>query len=589
MYQQKEKNIARAAVIGAAISSLCSEREGSTLASRDHMRKVRNELISRGDQDQYAAQHLTNATVERWEKYYDSIIQSKKPENLKIAYLSGPNPENDLREMTKLGVLPENIWAFESHAQTYNDAVVSALSSEFPFIKLIKAGVSDFFQASPQKFDIIYLDFCGPLPSKSKKHKTLKTISNILSYHTLNSPGSLITNVCLPTEEQDSESRKLLAKLVGLYLYPKSFLECSEHYNNVTEGALAHGYDLEEWLEIVESDLDNYYGEYITRLLIDMVLEITPYDRLSSNHVLFKNLFDISDKTKLKQDIESLFKYELSEEERAQIEQEMHQFTISAENFFDYIQDPSIELDDVLLESSVADSSLEDEEDEEDDGIYAGVVLCEPNCHSLLWTLGSLSQTLNKKDSFFPDEIHKDSDFKQYAQQFILQLSSQNDEKTFIDNICKASFLLSEGNGEDKFHSHSMKKLEGVDWINQYYQFCDYFLFHQVKEVLFRQLAVPYHVNVEATKRWKYTAKDTPMYMDMLILDECRYLYDWMPTIDMMKHSLTDIERQLSFRFVLDAISKHRRYLSTEVFYGTACVGEKKGFEAKILEPRREI
>ncbi|MBE8577962.1 hypothetical protein IQQ51_20870 [Vibrio sp. OPT18] len=63
MYQQKEKNIARAAVIGAAISSLCSEREGSTLASRDHMRKVRNELISRGDRDQYSAQHLTNATA----------------------------------------------------------------------------------------------------------------------------------------------------------------------------------------------------------------------------------------------------------------------------------------------------------------------------------------------------------------------------------------------------------------------------------------------------------------------------------------------------------------------------------------------
>ncbi|NRF17442.1 hypothetical protein HRJ43_24470 [Vibrio coralliilyticus] len=80
------------------------------------------------------------------------------------------------------------------------------------------------------------------------------------------------------------------------------------------------------------------------------------------------------------------------------------------------------------------------------------------------------------------------------------------------------------------------------------------------------------------------------MYMDMLILDECRYLYDWMPTIDMMKHSLTDIERQLSFRFVLDAISKHRRYLSTEVFYGTACVGSNnKGFETKILEPRRKI
>lgn len=587
MYKQEEKNIARSAVIGTAIRALCSDRAKSTLASRDHMRKVRDELISRGGRDQYAAEHLSDETIERWEKFYDAIIQFKNPENLKIAYLSGPNPENDLREMTKLGVLPENIWAFESHAKTYNDAVVSALSSEFPFIKLIKAGVGDFFQASPQKFDIIYLDFCGPLPSKNKKSKTLKTIANILSFHTLNSPGSLITNVCLPTEEQDEESRSLLSKLVALYLYPKSFLECDEHENNVIEGALTQGYDLDEWLEIVKADLDKYYSEYITRLLIDMVLEITPYDSFPSNHVLFRHLFDISDKAKLQKSIDTLFQYEVSKDDQVEVKQS--DFTVSADDFFKYIEAPNVGLESIPQEDEV--SVLEgDDELEEGDGVYGGIVLCEPDTHSLLWTIGSLSQILNKKDSFFPDEIHKCPKFKQYAQQFVIQLSASNDEKTFIDNICKANYLLSEGNGEEYFHSESMNKLKGVNWMSNYYQFCDFFLFHQAKEVLFRQLAVPYHVNVEATKRWKYTAKDTPMYMDMLILDECRYLYDWMPTIDMMKHSLTDIERQLSFRFVLDAISKHRRYLSTEVFYGTACVGSNnKGFETKILEPRRKI
>lgn len=538
MYKQEEKNKARIAVIETAIRALCSERTKSTLASRDHLRKVRDELISHGESDKYVAEHLSDGTIERWENFYDSIIQSKNPANLKIAYLSGPNPENDLKEMTKLGVLPENIWAFESDAKTYDAAVVSALSSEFPFIKLIKAKVDEFFQVSPQKFDIIYLDFCGPLPSKNKKSKTLKTISNILSFHVLNSPGSLITNVCLPTEKQDEESRRLLSKLIALYLYPKSFLECQNSDNNVIEGALAQGYDLDEWLEIVKTDLDKYYSEYITRLLIDMVLEITPYDNFSSSNVLFKHLFDISDKSKLQKSIDSLFRCKF----------------------------------------------------EEDDDVDAGIVLCEPNTHSLLWTIGSLSQILNKKDNLFPDEIHKCPNFKKYAQQFVMQLSASNDEKTFVDNICKANYLLSEGNGEECFYSESMNKLEGVNWMSKYYLFCDFFLFHQAKEILFRQLAVPYHINVEATKRWKYTAKDTPMYMDMLILDECRYLYDWMPTIDMMKHGLTDIERQLSFRFVLDAISKHRRYLSTEVFFGTACIGSNnKGFETKILEPRSNI
>jgi hypothetical protein len=216
MYQENEKKLARRELFEAAINALCSQRSKSTLASRDHMRRVRDKLISRRGSDQLVAENLSDVTINRWEEFYDSIIQSKNPQNLKVAYLSGPNPENDLRELTKHGVLPENIWAFESDAKTYNDAVISALSSEFPFIKLIKAGIGDFFQASPQKFDLIYLDFCGPLPSKNKKNKTLKTISNILSYHSLNSPGALITNVCLPTNEQDPDTRNLLSKLVAL-------------------------------------------------------------------------------------------------------------------------------------------------------------------------------------------------------------------------------------------------------------------------------------------------------------------------------------------------------------------------------------
>ncbi|MCD6184208.1 MAG: hypothetical protein J7K84_00230 [Deltaproteobacteria bacterium] len=42
------------------------------------------------------------------------MSNQKKPENLKVAYLSGPNPENDLRVFCEAGILPENIWAFES-------------------------------------------------------------------------------------------------------------------------------------------------------------------------------------------------------------------------------------------------------------------------------------------------------------------------------------------------------------------------------------------------------------------------------------------------------------------------------------------
>ncbi|MDE3022806.1 MAG: hypothetical protein KGI54_13275 [Pseudomonadota bacterium] len=80
------------------------------------------------------------------------------------------------------------------------------------------------------------------------------------------------------------------------------------------------------------------------------------------------------------------------------------------------------------------------------------------------------------------------------------------------------------------------------------------------------------------------------MYMDMIILDECRYLYDWMPTTGMFSNAIKDIERQLSFRFALDEVAKHRRWYNPEYFFGTAVVDHfTKGFSAKTLKPREAI
>ena len=90
--------------------------------------------------------------------------------------------------------------------------------------------------------------------------------------------------------------------------------------------------------------------------------------------------------------------------------------------------------------------------------------------------------------------------------------------------------------------------------------------------------------------RWTYTAKSTTMFMDMIILYEARYLYDWMPTIDMFQNGINDIERQLSFRLILDGISKHRRWYNTEFFYGTAIIDQFEPlFEAKLLKPRIKL
>jgi hypothetical protein len=534
-YTEPTKIIARRSVLKAAIETLTSNRDNATLARRSYVREVRDhELKSDNKYDKQNAAQLSDEIIEKWEAFYDSVTQSKNASNLKVAYLSGPNPENDLRVFCDAGILPENIWAFESENTLYSQAVVSALNSEFPFIKLINGGIDGFLEASPQRFDIIYLDFCGPLPSRNKKQKTLGAITKILAQHALNSPGVLITNVSLPTVEQDEHGRELLAKLVACYLYPKEFLEDYESDSGFTEGAIAQGFEFDAWMNSVRSDLDNYYGQFVTRLIMDHASFISPYDRFPRKSGLFRKFFNDKDKVKLNDHVNSIFHF-----------------------------------------------------DRDYDG---GDIIVDAGIWPIPWTLAALDKKLNAKDANYPQWIYVDDEFAQFAERFVSQLNTKGDKKELIDGVSTMSYLMSEGNGQEHFLSKSLANIANNHSFRHYYQFCDLVLFHQIIELLFRQVAVPYHVNVQQTKRWKYIAKSTPMYLDMTVLDECRYLYDWMPTADMLSAGMFDIERQLSYRFALDGVAKHRRWYNPEYFSGTAVVDQfTEPFQAKVLAQRKTL
>ncbi|WP_341714704.1 hypothetical protein [Limnobacter sp.] len=480
------------------------------------------------------AQKLSEETICRWEAFYDSIVQSRTPSNLKVAYLSGPNPENDLRVFCDAGVLPENIWAFESENTTYSEAVIAALDSEFPFIKLVNGGLDAFVEASPQRFDIIYLDFCGPLPSRNKKQKTLLALTRILAHHALNSPGILITNFSLPTEEQDSSGRAGLAKLVTCYLYPKNFLESTNPEHNMDDGAVANGFDPLEWHIEILNNLDHYYGQFITRLLIDHASLISPYNRFPQHNSLFSKFFDLKDKSSLKKTLDGLFHFSEHEDEGG-----------------------------------------------------GGDVVVDSGQYPILWTLAALDRGINKKDTNYPQFIFDDDEFAKLSDNFLSQLDVSGNKNELLDSFVLLSYLLSEGNGQEVYLSDRIKKLNNDHNFRDFHQFCDLVLFHQTIETLFRQVATPYQVNIKETKRWKYQAKDTPMFMDMIVLDECRYLYDWMPTVDMFSEAIKNTDRQLAYRFALDGVAKHRRWYNPEYFFGTAVVDQyTEGFEAHLLSPR---
>jgi hypothetical protein len=206
---------------------------------------------------------------------------------------------------------------------------------------------------------------------------------------------------------------------------------------------------------------------------------------------------------------------------------------------------------------------------------YAEDIMCFPNENALVWGLSN----------FIIDKASFSSLFNRFKR----QLSISQNETKLLEQIELVCYFITE-RMQDNLHSEKLETIRNRWKITDKYIFCDVFMFHQLKDILIGQLTSPYFYNVEYTRRWTYRAKETDMFMDLVTYDECRYVFDWMPTLDMFEEGVEDWDRQLSLRFAMDSISKQRRWYNEEFFSGTAVVDQRtKTFEAKELRKRKII
>ena len=507
-YIEAEKDIARRSAISAAVKTVTKHRLQSTLARKSYVREVKHHLQNHGGvpYDRILASQLSWREVEQWEAFYLSIIGRKKPSDLKVAYLSGPNPENDIRVFVENGVLPENIWAFESDNKVYDQAVMSALESDFPFVKIYKGKIENYFKILPTKFDIIYLDFCGTVATS----QTVSVIREAFYHQKLNSPGVIVTNFAFPKDTQaNKQTRSGLISLAANYLFPKLF---TEKLTNLGGGwqdsAECCGLSEDDFIRKAFRSPDTFYSQFITRVLFDLPSVLIPWQRFCSNEFLTRSFF--------------------------------REFQYKA-------------LDSEFLED----------------------LHCFPNDYPLAWSLESY--TINNATQ------------NNMSRKFITQLALNGNEQKLINDVKMMYFFMSE-RIDHKFYSDKLAIIDNNWKPLQKHVFCDVFLFHQLKDILIGQVTSPYLYNTEFTKRWTYQAKDTRMFLDLVTYDECRYIFDWMPTLDMFGAGIDDLDRQLSLRFAMDALTKHRRWYNEEFFSGTAVISNgNKGFDIKELKRRKKI
>jgi hypothetical protein len=208
-----------------------------------------------------------------------------------------------------------------------------------------------------------------------------------------------------------------------------------------------------------------------------------------------------------------------------------------------------------------------DTEENWEETCHDGVALLESAMYSLLFTLAAC-RLVKECDCFnVPEKVRK------FCGRWANQLSGKGpgDKVTAFEAI-SCFYALRH---DTKFWSESMRRVASFDYQRYMPFLCD----APTDEVgfypVFAQLAYPAHNNISETKRFQYAAegKNTTMQLDVLPFDECRYVYDWLATSQLIDNDWLDESRQLVFRFALDRIAKTIRWYQDDFLFGCHAVG----------------
>jgi hypothetical protein len=131
--------------------------------------------------------------------------------------------------------------------------------------------------------------------------------------------------------------------------------------------------------------------------------------------------------------------------------------------------------------------------------------------------------------------------------------------------------------------------MEQYKFIRQMPMFCDVPTAELAFFPIVSQYMVPAIYNTELARRFSYVAsgKKTRMFLDIIPFDNCRYVFDWLPTPHLVGDSFAFLSQQLVYRYAIDALTKNCMRYNSEYLFGGNVVGvNEPGFLEKILNAR---
>lgn len=499
-YKQETKNLVRHTVIKEAVQLLTNQRSDACCVRRSYVRDLYDYFSQLSEShEQQEAQKIDLSYIQEWERLHANSIGTKRPDELLVCYLSGPEPENDFNEFVSLGVLPQNIWAFESERNTYLQALTSIKTSEYMQPKIVKTSIEKFFEISPRVFDIVYIDSCASLISDQH---TLRCIASLFKHNRLNSPGVLISNFAL-FDTTSSELAQYI-DIISRYSYIRSHRSAPLYEEN---GHLQYGNDFTQEHKRTEESIEDAYGEFISSSLQNIASIVIPTLRFCNSTYL----------------------------------QSLSQTAP--------IHNPAFRLQGI---NTIRDNTL--------------------------YKFFATNQYLQQNNSYFlgiskAEKLRKEIEF-QYNYDLLSSLQKVYLLKTTNTDICP----------------EIQETLDYFDTDPTLYQFLD-----KPNRILFfdaviNQLSCPMHYVTNKSVRLTYIAKQTRMFTDLLLFDDCRYIYDWLPAIHQIPSAFSNPSWQYTFRFALDGLIKQRMNYNNEFFFQGSVISKTiDGFEAQIMSSRTKI
>ena len=533
LYDQETKRECRRMVIEHAVKCLTTERKTSACVQRDHVKRVWQQLHESGE-----AQHFFTSEereeiskeISGWERFHDSQIQERKPSDLRVCYLGGDNPINDLEVLVENGVLCQNVWAIEKDDKTLEKAWKAINCSDLRNVRLFKGDILTFLKDFEGQFDIIYYDACGSLPANQQN--TLKVIGHVFLYDKLSSPGALITNFSFPPRQPKKPEDAANAQ---------SFDQERNNINFLTRNYLTYRLlntvrddNYPEYNEnfLNERTDEENYSDYVTYQVIDSAYLYVPAFRMLLSAK--KSLWD--------------------------------QSLSSRDNFLKEVKS-------YFMEDSQSSSKDKDSHRKDIHGLQAASAALIPSCKSTAKQsyLQNIGSVLNSEEAtnnplckswvneIFPD--WKSYFLKKYdiswllltpllfsSEEFILRFSNSDFQRK-----CLGPLAMAVDNERGKFPSCCDEATYSAT-------------LYLVAGLLYGQLAYPSFPVLEKLLRLHYTAKERQMFTDVFIFDKCRYIYEQFPTVDCACFAIVEPKQQMVFRMAVDGLRKHLRAICEDVF-----------------------